>query len=568
MKTLSKHLTTTAALILFFSALILPPSIAFAQHIPGIGGAVKQATPPPAETPAKKEPPPAPVITLEEEKPFSLREGEKIFVKDFRFEGAEKAHETELLTLLAPYKGRELTMAEIMEAANKVTLFYRNKGYPVAKAYMPKQDARDGILTIRIIIGNYGKFSLKNTSPVRDFYIQGVFNRAKETAPTVTKDGIERAMLLTREMPGCAIPTVTIAPGAEPGTSDFDVTVDKSQRVGGYLMADNQGSKYTGKERFYGGIYFNSPFGIADKFSVSAMTTEDSGLQSLRLSYGFPLAYNGLRVEFAAAQTTYELGGIFSDLDAKGTANILEGTISYPIKRTTNETMDLSLNLAYKELQDDLDAVELENPKDVTVATLTLQRGKYGTLFGRKFFLDMSGSVNLGALKIRDDIMKELDEAGANTSGTFSRLNLSFSGNLELTEKLSARASLKLQKILTAHNVDSTEQFFISGMTGVRAYTESIGFDNGYVANAELRYALPTFLGITHALGLFADHGWVHAQNGDYTTEDNVTLSDVGLGYYVSFSKLFGNIQLAQPIGKSNVRDPGTRVLMQVGVTF
>ncbi len=32
-------------------------------------------------------------------------------------------------------------MAEITEAANKVTLFYRDKGYLVAKAYVPKQDA-------------------------------------------------------------------------------------------------------------------------------------------------------------------------------------------------------------------------------------------------------------------------------------------------------------------------------------------------------------------------------------------------------------------------------------------
>ena len=31
--------------------------------------------------------------------------------------------------------------------------------------------------------------------------------------------------------------------------------------------------------------------------------------------------------------------------------------------------------------------------------------------------------------------------------------------------------------------------------------------DNGYVANAELRYALPSFSAMKHALGLFADNG-------------------------------------------------------------
>jgi hemolysin activation/secretion protein len=567
MHTLKKLIATTAVRIPFFSALIIITSTAFAQ-VPGIGGAVKQAAPPPAETPAKKEVPPAPVIVEEGDKPFSLPEGEKIFIKDFKLEDSEPADEAALSALLAPYKGRDLTMAEITEAANKVTLFYRNKGYLVAKAYVPKQDARDGILTIKVIIGNYGKLSLKNTSPVRDFLVQGVFEKARDVSSAVRTDSLERAMLLVRDMPGCKIPTVTIAPGTVPGTSDFEVSVDTSQRVNGYLMGDNQGSKYTGKNRLYGGIDVNSPFGIADKFSASAMTSEDEGLGSLRLSYGFPLAYNGLRAELAASRTTYELGGVYSDLDATGSADILEGTIFYPIRRTRDENIDLSLNLAYKELHDDLDAVNSENPRHASVATLALQRGKYGSLFGRNLFTLISAGINIGTLTIVDDFQKDLNEAGANTSGTFSKLNLGFSANLELTEKFSVRASAKVQKVLTDHNLDSTEQLFISGMTGVRAYTESVGFDNGYVVNAELRYALPTLIGIKHALGVFADNGYVYAQNGDYITNDHITLTDVGLGYYVSFKQLFGSVQLAQPVGKTSVSDPKTRVLMQVGMAF
>jgi hemolysin activation/secretion protein len=568
MHVLKKQILTTAAGILFLCALIIMTSTAFAQQVPNIGGAVKEAAPPPAETPGKKELPAAPAITQEEEKSFSLPEGEKIFVKAFTIEGAEEADAAKLSVLLTPYKGRELTMAEITEAANKATTFFRNKGYLVAKAYVPKQDARDGILTIKVIIGTYGKFSLKNTSPVRDFFLQGVFDTAKDTSRVVTRDSLERSIFLVKDMPGCVMPTVTIMPGTQPGTSDFVVAVDKSQRFNGYIMADNQGSKYTGKERFYGGMDVNSPFGIADKFSVAAMTTEDSGLQNIRLSYGLPLNSNGLRVEFAASRTTYELGGIYSDLEANGTADTLEGTFSYPFKKTRDETIDLSLNVAYKKLKDDLDAVELENPRDVTVGSLTLQRGKYGSLFGHNLFTTISAGVNIGVLDIRDDDQVALNEAGANTGGTFSKANLAFSGNLELTEKLSLRGSLKLQKVLTAHNLDSTEQLFISGTTGVRAYTEGVSFDNGYVANAEVRYALPTLFGVKHALGLFADNGWVYAQNGDYTTNDNVMISDAGLGYYVSYKQFFGTVHIAQPIGKSSVRDPGTRVLMQVGMSF
>jgi hemolysin activation/secretion protein len=562
------HAITAALLIL--CALIMASPVYSQQQIPNIGEALKEAAPPPKE--AREKPPEreAPLIVQEAE-PFSMPEGKTIFVKDFKVEGALPADNAALSALLDPYKNKELSMAQIMEAASKVTLFYRDKGYLVARAYVPKQDASGGILTIQVLMGSYGAFSLKNTSLVRDFLIRGAFDKAKQASPVVTRDSVERAMMVVRDMPGSTLPTLAISPGALPGTSDFAVSADKGPRINGYFMGDNQGSHFTGKNRVYGGIDINSPFGFADKFSVSGMTSNGEGLQNIRLAYGLPLAYNGLRADFAASRTTYQLGGVFSDLDAKGSADILEGTLSYPLRKTRDETIDISLNIAYKELRDDLQAVDSTNPRDAAVATLALQRTAFRTLFGRNFFTTMSAGVNLGTLSIRDDTQKALNDAGANTSGTFSKLNLSFLGNLTLSEKFSARGSLKLQKVLTAHNLDPSEQFFINGMAGVKAYTESVSFDNGYVANMELRYALPAFPGLNHALGVFVDNGYVYAQNGDFTEETRAMITDVGVGYYMSYKQVFGSVQLAEPIGGTwnrNVTDPGTRILAQVGMVF
>jgi hemolysin activation/secretion protein len=556
---------------LFLSALLITSTL-YAQQAPNynIGDALKGAATPPTEAKQPPSTPETPVI-IQEEKPFSLPEGKKVFIKDFTIEGALKEDEAKLSVLLDPYKNKELTMAEITEAANKVTLFYRDKGYLVAKAYVPKQDAKDRILTIKLIIGNYGKFSLKNTSPIRTSFLQGVFDRTKKTSPEVTRDSMERTMLLVRDMPGAKIPTVTVAPDEVPGTSDFDVTVDKSQRFNGYIMGDNQGSRFTGKNRVYGGIDINSPLGIADKFSVSGMTSDQNkGLLNLRLAYGLPLGYSGLRADFAASRTTYKLGGIYSDLDATGSADVLEGTFSYPLRRRSNESIDLSLNLAYKKLQDELSAVGTENPRHASVATLMLQRGAYGTLFGRSFFTQMTASIGLGRLTLQDATSQLLNEMGANTEGTYSKANLTFSGNLDLPANFSLRGSARFQKSLTG-NLDPTEQLFINGIAGVKAYTEAVSFDNGYVANMELRYNLPSLSPLQHALGLFIDNGWVYAQNGSYTVNDHAMISDIGLGYYLTLKQFFGTVQLAQPIGgtkNENVKDPGTRILAQVGMAF
>ena len=569
--TAGKHIAT--ALTIFIAS--LTGLTAFAQ-VPNIGDAIKQATPPPDETRTAPTKPEASVIVEEGGKPFAMPEGETIFVREFKIEGAAPGDEVRLQSLLAPHRNKDLAMAEITQAANKITIFYRDRGYLLAKAYVPKQDARGGVLTIRVILGSYGKISLKNDSLIRESIVQAFFDKVKEDSRAVTRDGLERAMLLIRDTPGAKIPTVTISPGEKAGTSDFQVEVDRSQRLSSYIMADNQGSKFTGKNRLYAGIDVNSPFAIGDKFSVAAMRTNDNdGLQNVRLAYGFPLSFDGLRAEIAASRTKYTLGGVYSTLDAVGKADILEATLFYPLRKTRDETMDLSLNFAYKKVKDDQDAVGAENPRDIAVGTLALQSGRFATLFGRNFSTSVSAGASLGTLKIRDDDQKLVNDYGANTSGTFSKVNFLLSGNLDLTEKFSVRATARAQKVLTAHNLDPVEQFFINGITGVRAYTESVSFDNGYVVSAEVRYALPEFRGVRHSLGLFADTGLARPQKGDYIadskyTTDRFVLSDVGLGYYLNAWKFFGTIQVVWPIGNTNpgVADPGTRILTQVGASF
>lgn len=570
MHRLRQHIAATTALIFIFPVLIMTTSTVFAAEVPNynIGDAIKGAAPPPSEPKKPATPPEIPVI-VQEEKPLSLADGEKLFVKDFKLEGAEQADMPELAAILAPYRNRELTMAEITELANKLTLFCRGRGYLVAKAYVPKQDAKNGILLIKIVLGKYGKFTLKNTSLVRDFLVQGVFDETMDASPTVTQAGLEHAILLVGAMPGSKIPTVTIAPGAAPGTSDFEVKAEAAQRVNGYLMGDNQGSHFTGRNRLYGGIDVNSPFGIADKFSISGMTTDETDLWNLRLAYGFPLASNGLRAELAASHTSYQLGGIYTGLDAIGTANVVEGTVSYPIKRSRNENYDFFVNMAYKNLKDDLRAVDSRNPREAVAGTLTLQREGFGSLFGHNLYTLASGGFSFGSLKMNNDEQKTLNEAGADTEGFYSKADLAFSASLELTRELSARFSFKLQQVLSGNNLDSNEQFFISGISGVKAYSESIGFDNGTLVDAELRYALPALFSIKHSVGLFFDSGWAYAEKGAYTTNDSFVLNDVGAGYYVNFKQLFLTVQVAQPIGKTGgVDDPGTRFLMQLGAAF
>lgn len=531
-------------------------------------------TPPPVE---KSEP--VPVIPQEEEEPLSLPEGETLHVSDFQVEGGDAAAAADIEALLAPYRNRDLSLAEIYEAAGKITAYYRAKGFLVAKAYVPKQDATSGVLLLKVVIGKYGKISLDNQSDVWDFLVQGTFDTAMAVGDPVSEDEVERAMLLTSDLPGTDMPKIAISPGQQPGTTDFAVQAASTHRISGYLLADDYGSRYTGTDRLSGGVDVNELLGLGDKFSFSGKTSEGAGLQDYRFAYAFPLTNSGLRSELAYSRTTYKLGDIYQDLDATGTVDTLEATLSYPLIRTHAESLSVAVNLANKRLWDTALGEKIDNKKD-NVGTVSLENRANGSLFGFATSTDVVGSLSYGNLEYPNLEQKVANQAGADTVGEFGKLNLALSGQVALTEELSLAAALKGQKAML-RNLDGSEQMALSGPdNGVRSYYEGVLGDNGYFANLTAKYALPQIPELDaykHSVGLFTDVGRVYLENGAYTSQRNgVRLSDIGIGYYATFEYwtdryLIAGVEGVTSVGPnedSGTKNPRATVLARIGVTF
>ena len=123
-----------------------------------------------------------------------------------------------------------------------------------------------------------------------------------------------------------------------------------------------------------------------------------------------------------------------------------------PLISTREQSVDVSLNLAYKQLRDNQSAVGSTNPRGDEVATLGIQKGAYGSLLGQDLFTMMSGSVDYGTLTIQDPGQRLLNQAGANTGGTFAKANVSLLGNLTLNDKFSLKGSIRGQKDMTGNN--------------------------------------------------------------------------------------------------------------------
>src|SRR5690606_2764603 len=119
----------------------------------------------------------------------------------------------------------------------------------------------------------------------------------------------------------------------------------------GVLIADNAGSRYTGRLRAGGNIDINNPLHHGDQLSMSALTS-GRGMRYGRLAYQYTLNGQGTRLGVAYSALAYKLGGSLDGLDAHGTARIASAWLTQPLLRGRDTSVDVRLQYDHKQLHD------------------------------------------------------------------------------------------------------------------------------------------------------------------------------------------------------------------------
>ena len=501
------------------------------------------------------------------------KSGKTIFVKSFKITSAIHMSEAKLQSLIISYTNKDLTFKQLQEVASIITKAYREEGYFVARAYIPAQSMQDGIVEIAIIEGNYGKFILDNKSHVKTLIVKAMLDDAKRDNIVAT-DTLERAMLIINDTPGAQITVADVKPGEAVGTSDFAIATEATPWYDGYILADNYGSRYTGKNRLMAGVNLNSLAGMGDKLSLTGLVSQNTDLNNVRIAYSIPLMANGLRAEVSYSRTDYnlvELDGINDGL-YYGVSEAMDATFSYPIIRTRLETLKLSSTLSTKKLTDYLSG-DVYQEKEAKSINMGLAHSKDQKLFGLNTQINLGLTLTYGDLKFVDDASKAQDAAGANTQGKYSKINGYVGMSAQLPQKLTLQTNLQFQKALGHKNLDGSEDMSIGGNNGVKLFPDGeLSAENAILFNVELKKALPAIRGYSHQFGVFYDVGTASTEDGGKdATFRTRTLQDVGLGYYASYKSFFAKAQIATRIGGEDVlSEPEykTRFLVQGGISF
>ena len=260
-----------------------------------------------------------------------------------------------LVWLIREQRGkRGITLGQIETVANTITQFYRERGFVLAKAYIPKQQVRDGVVNLTLLLGMLGDVQVSGNKLYSTKTVASVFNVM--LGKPITSTAIEEQLFLINDYPGIFVDG-HFEPGYQVGDTRLNVTVKEESRYDGNLRLDNHGTAETGLYRLYADVQLNNPLGLADKLQVSALSAfQPSNTNYWQLNYQMKLFGPRTRLAFEASQNQFVVDQTESlraafNLNGDVRVAVVTGTYIQKRTRTNNSSFDLRLETITSDLQ-------------------------------------------------------------------------------------------------------------------------------------------------------------------------------------------------------------------------
>jgi len=501
-------------------------------------------------------------LSLGGDTPAAAKQGPKVVVSGIVFEGNTVFTAYTLGLIIAPQVGKQHDLDGLRGMARLVGEHYRRNGYPFARAIIPVQELKDGILRIRILEGAYGDVTATGEAKVAAG--SQPFLSPLRRGELLESELLERTLLILDDVPGIAVRPV-VSPGKTVGVGDLVVATTLEKEQGGELGVDNEGSRYTGEFRFKAAWYRNSALAFGDRLSANLMAT-NANLWLGAVDYDSALGSSGLRGQLGWALNTYELGKEFASLQASGLARVWSARLSYPLIRSRQTNLQGSIGLLHKSLHDDFDATAVSEDKFSQSFPISLRFdhrdgfGGGGISYGQVTWTH--GNMHL------DAGLTAIDDVTARKRGGFDKFNLDLARVQNLPAGFSLYGRYSLQ--LADRNLDSSERFGLGGAQGVRAYPLGEGMgDEGWLGQVELRYAMENYTPYAFYDVAQAD---INNRPWDAASNQSRRIAGAGFGMRTTYQQWSGDLAIAWPTSggtpQSDSREVSARLWFSLSRSF
>ncbi|MGE0667835.1 MAG: ShlB/FhaC/HecB family hemolysin secretion/activation protein [Sphingomonadales bacterium] len=377
--------------------------------------------------------------------------------------------------------GKDVTLPDILDVADKIEKLYRDAGYILVRAYVPPQQVDDGEFTINIVEGKIANITVRGGFPATQRRVQSYLDDAVNIAPLPLAT-MERGLLLANDLPG-VVATGVLTP-AQDVAGASDVVVDIVQpRFSGGLGVDNRGSRFSGNWTLAGDVQVNSLFGD-DQLSGSVTMSPDASKQIAgQLRYRRAIVDDGLIASAFGTITHGQPGSTLKAFEVLTDSWAAGFRLTYPVIRTRRQTLQIDGGFTAQDADVDILGVGLSHDQwrviDVSVTYL------HNNWLGGAWAASVDVAQGLPIFGATESRSPGLSRLGAVTDFT------KITGFLRYSALLGARFSavLTAQGQFAFNPLITGEQIAFGGVNIGRGYDPGgITGDHGIGGSAELRY--------------------------------------------------------------------------------
>ncbi len=466
-------------------------------------------------------------------------------LQKINFEGNTQIPTEELEKLGLEVLGEDIFFDELLEVCQKVTNYYRAKGYLTSYATVPPQRIVDGVATIKIIESKVGELNIEGEKWTREWYLRHIImgKAGLREGDVFNAKNLQRAMKeINRED---YVQVQTEVERQQEGEENTAITLNVRDRfpVNLNFSYDDYGRSYTGAQRVSFLVGMDNLTGLGDK--IYGGTILSSGATGWMAGYSLPVSSYGTRLSFDFSDSHVRLGGPYKGLNVKGNAQSYFFKLTQPLIQTAKS--DLIFYTGYDYVNANTSANIAGNPLRLSNYNLHVWRsGLYGMTddnYGRwigNFGFDF-GLTGDGHGAVQDTTFVKLTAGATRVQRLFGRsLGIVRVGGQYSPNKLFAAEQMQMGGPYTLRGYQPAELIGDYGVTGTVEYRFPVPFLDRVAPKIDERLKL----------AVFYDWGWLGENGGIYNYPQQF-LHAVGFGTYVNFTDwLTAQIGVGFPLGR------------------
>jgi hemolysin activation/secretion protein len=465
--------------------------------------------------------------------------------KETRDQHVETVDVQRLVFLIRDQRRRRgVTLGMLEQVADQITDYYRQRGFVLAKAFIPEQKVREGIVTITLLLGNLGDVRLVGAQRYSQNTVEKIF-RDVIHAP-VNSNQIEEKLFYVNDLPGLNVQGF-FSPGDQVGDTRLNISVINERPYQVNVRGDNHGAEVSGEYRAYTDLLLNNPLKYGDRLHVAALRAFDPETTTYGMArYTAPLMHHRWKFNAGVSQNAF-VSGLSDSSDVGGKSTTYDVGVNYQINRSRVKTTSAYLTASRISTSKEYRGGRV----NITFDDDEIDNAELGYQFD--ILSEAERAVHMGGVRLTYSRMHETKYNYYLEDGWLLDLDYTTLRFLKVPLlQQEARLLMRANAHYAGRKTVSVNQFALSGPTRSRGYQTNTFFaDDGLHLSTDLIFQGPSLWNMREYMQpyLLADAAYGIVYNRANTRKSAYAgLVNAGLGCKLFWRNFRANFSVAFPL--------------------